>query len=141
MKCLCAIFTLVLLLSLLTGCDTPDDDVIFGGFCMNDELIGIWLHYYTHWGIVLIFNDDGTGMEYRLYNGSSYKSLVWTRENGYLIIEGIFDDSSRKFSYSISESVLTLLGIESGNYSYFYCVYSHGCCCVRGARNYFFDVQ
>jgi len=102
-KFLCTIFTLVLFLSLLTGCNTPDV-VIFDGFSIDDELVGIWQGELTHLGEILIFNDDGTGVNYRLFNRpTSYRPLVWTRENGYLVIEG---GVNGKFSYSISENTL-----------------------------------
>jgi len=92
-------FTLVLFLSLLTGCNTRDV-VIFDGFSMDDELVGVWQDELTHLGEIFIFNDDGTGVHYRLFNRpTSYRPFVWTRESGYLIIEGSFNG---KYSYSIN---------------------------------------
>ena len=142
MKLLGLILVLILCLSLLTGCDNSSEAVLFNGFSEDDELVGIWMYDFTHLGEVLIFNDDGTGVDYRLFTRPpSYRPFVWTRENGYLVIEGGFNG---KFSYTISESILILFWQEHDRSNMpFYCVYSaysHRCCCMRIARNYFFDI-
>ena len=147
------LFTLALLLCLMIGCSN-DNDVIddvessvilsevvpFEDFNIDYELVGVWQFSLTHLDIILIFNADGTGAERQ---GSSWM-FAWTTENGYVIMDGEF---SGKYSYYLTDSdlgrTLHLTHVEYGRPQEFYCVYTSyaRCCCVRIARNYFFDMQ
>ena len=139
-------FTLAiaLLLSILTGCGNSTEIVPFEGFNIDNDLVGVWQHAVTHLNIFLIFNADGTGSERQSYRQTQMFS--WTREDGYLTLEGEF---SGNYSYSVTDSGdgrrLYLTVLESGNVlPPFLCVYTTPytrCCCVRIAQNYFFGMQ